>query len=195
MEKTKARIAGRQQVGLLSAEDKAARSAAIIRELDRLPELAGASTIMAFAPLPDEVDLKPLWRRIIASGRVVVFPMLINGDGYMEAAAAVDVDKDLKPGRFGIAQPTGAPFVDAATIDFIFIPAVAFDEAGNRVGRGGGYYDRFLGTRAKRAVRCGVAFECQVLKSLPVKEHDCHVQILVTENGPRRFPSPRGLAG
>jgi 5-formyltetrahydrofolate cyclo-ligase len=178
----------------LSAEDKAARSAAIIREVEKLPELVGAATIMAFAPLPDEADLKPLWKRIIASGRTVVFPVIVGGDGRMEAAPATDVERDLKPGRFGIAQPAEAPLVDPARIDFIFIPALAFDEAGNRVGRGGGYYDRFLATRAPRAFRCGVAFECQVLKSLPVKEHDCRVQILVTENGLRRFLGPCGLA-
>jgi 5-formyltetrahydrofolate cyclo-ligase len=172
---------------MLSAEAKAIKSAAVLRELGNLPELQVATAIMAFAALPDEVDLRALWQRFLSDGRTLLFPVLVGDDGHMDAVRVSDVDKDLKPGRFGIPQPHGGVPVDPRKIDFIFIPALAYDGVGHRVGRGGGYYDRFLSSRAPGAFRCGVAFECQVLKSVPVKEHDCHVHTLVTEKCVRRF--------
>ena len=187
MEKTKARIAGREQVALLSSDEKARLSATIVAETDKLPELAAARTVMAFCALQDEADLRPLWRRLIVAGKTVVFPVLGGEPGRMDAAEVTDIERDLHCGRFGIGQPRDGRPVDPREIDLIFIPALAFDLEGNRVGRGGGYYDRFLAGRAPQAFRCGIAFECQVLKTLPVKEHDCIVHALVTEKGIRRF--------
>lgn len=187
MEKKKARLAGRREVGNLSDRDKAAKSEAILRELDNLPELARARSIMAFSALCDEAELRPLWQRLIAAGKTVLFPLLVGDAGRMDAVQVTDVAKDLRPGKFGISQPRDGVPVDPRTIDLIFIPALAFDAEGNRVGRGGGYYDRFLAGRAPQAFRCGVAFECQVVRRLPVKEHDCHVHVLVTEKGLRRL--------
>ena len=176
----------------MSEEDKRRKSEEILKQLEALPELSAAKSVMAFAALPDEVDLTPLWRRLIGSGRHLLFPVLLGEGGRMDAAEVTDIERDLKPGRYGIAQPKEGIPVDPRTIDFIFIPAVAFDAQGNRLGRGGGYYDRFLSSRAPQAFRCGVAFECQVVKGLPVKDHDCHVQALVTEKDIRRFPATCG---
>ncbi len=187
MEKAKARMAGRQQVGMLSDEEKAVKSASILRELGNLPELAEAESVMAFASLADEVNLQALWQRLLDQGKTVLFPLLAGSNGRMDAGVVSDVIRDLKPGRYGIPQPHGAVIVDPGRINIVFIPALAYDGVGNRVGRGGGYYDRFLSGRAPGAFRCGVSFECQVLRSVPVKDHDCHVHALVTEKGIRRF--------
>ena len=105
----------------------------------------------------------------------------------MDAHTVEDLARDLKPGRFGLAQPENGVPIDPRTIDLIFVPAMAYDEGGHRLGRGGGYYDRFLSGRAPEAFRCGVAFECQVLDHIPYKEHDCSVEALVTEKRLRRF--------
>ena len=178
---------------MLSADEKAAKSAAILRQLESLPELVSADRIMAFASLADEVCLTALWHRLVGGGKTLLFPMLVGEDGRMDAVQVRDIDADLKPGRFGIPQPREHVPFDPHEIDFIFVPALAYDNRGNRVGRGGGYYDRFLAGRAPQAFRCGVAFDCQVLKVIPVKEHDCHVDALATEKGIRRFerkPAP-----
>ena len=171
----------------MTSEERSARSHLIVRTLESLPELADARVVMAFASLPDEADLYDLWRRLVQDGKTLVFPVLVGDVGRMDAHTVKDISADLKPGRFGLPEPhNGAP-VDPRTIDFIFIPAVAYDGSGHRLGRGGGYYDRFLAGRAPAAFRCGVAFECQVLEHVPVKEHDCAVDALVTENLLRRF--------
>ena len=167
----------------MTFEEKAARSAAIEREIERLPELASAKVIMAFAPLPDEANLSALWRRLIARGKTLAFPVLMKQLGAMEAVPVADIDRDLGPGRFGVSQPYEGRAVGAAEIDLIFVPALAYDRKGRRLGRGGGYYDRFLGIRASKAFLCGVVFHTQVLDSVPTKDHDCAVDAIVTDEG------------
>jgi 5-formyltetrahydrofolate cyclo-ligase len=191
VEKKKARRAGRQRLCALTPRDRAEKSALVLRILDKLPELQKAKVVMAFAPLADEVDLNDVWRRLLARGVTLAFPALLGDDGWMDAIAVSDLARDLRPGRFGILQPLeGAP-LEARRIDFVFVPALAYDMKGHRLGRGGGYYDRFLSTRAPKAFRCGVGFECQVVADVPIKEHDCQVHAVVTEAGVRRFDPER----
>ncbi len=189
MEKKKARIEGRQKVCLLTPDQRASGAEAIRRRLENLPELARAKVIMAYAPLPDEVDLLPLWRRLAAAGRRIVFPFIVDADGFMEAVPVADCDAGLTPGRFKIPQPAGGPPVDPRAIDIVIVPAIAFDLHGHRLGRGGGYYDRFLSAQAPQAFRLGVAFECQIVDRLPIREHDCPMSAVLTEKGLRRFNS------
>ena len=170
----------------MTSEERAVKSANILRVLNNLDELSQARTIMGFAALVDEVDLAPLWQHIIASGRVLAFPAMTGEDGRMDAKPVGDLERDLEPGRFGILQPVASVPLDPREIDFVFVPALVYDLRGHRLGRGGGYYDRFLAGRAPQAFRCGVGFECQVLPEVPIKDHDCPVQALVTEKGVRR---------
>lgn len=187
MEKTKARKAARGVVARLTPSQRAQKSSRIISALGSLPELKDAAVVMAFASLSDEAQLEPLWRRLLQDGKQLLFPVLVGDEGRMDTHPVVDLATDLKPGRFGIHEPENNAPVDPRTIDFIFVPALCFDSTGHRLGRGGGYYDRFLSVRAPAAFRCGVAFECQVLDHVPVKDHDCLVNALVTENRTRRF--------
>jgi len=152
-----------------------------------MPELGSAKIVMAYAPLPDEVDIYPLLGALKREGKTIVFPVLVGEAGRMDAHSIDDFGNDLKPGRFGLFQPVNGIAVDPRKIDFILVPAMAYNECGHRLGRGGGYYDRFLSGRAPQAFRCGVAFEYQVVRSIPVKEHDCPVHALVTEKRVRRF--------
>lgn len=187
MEKKKARRAGRQRLHLLTCEERAVKSALIVRHLESLPELQNARVVMGFASLQDEVNMAALWQRLIARGVTIVFPALPGEDGHMEAIPINDLACDLRPGRFGILEPFQGEPVDPAIIDFVLVPGVAFDMAGHRLGRGGGYYDRFLGARAPQAFRCGVSFDCQIVEAVPVRDHDCPVHSLVSEKGVRRF--------
>jgi 5-formyltetrahydrofolate cyclo-ligase len=195
VEKKKARRAGRQRLCLLTPEERAVKSANILRNIESLPELANARVVMGFAPLPDEVNMTALWHHLLARGVTLAFPAVADGDGVMEAVAVEDVARDLRPGRFGILAPAGGVIIAPGKIDFVFVPGVAYDMRGNRLGRGGGYYDRFLGDRAPQAFRCGVSFECQVVASVPVKDHDRQIHAVVTEKGVRRFdPARNGLS-
>ncbi len=158
-----------------------------MRTLEGLAEIRDSRIVLAYAPLPEEVDLWPLWRRFVAAGKTVAFPQLVGEEGRMDAVPASDFSRDLRRGRFAILQPVGDVPVDPREIDVVMVPAIAFDRRGHRLGRGGGYYDRFLAGRAPQAFRCGVGYECQFVDALPVYEHDCPMSAIVTETGAYRL--------
>jgi 5-formyltetrahydrofolate cyclo-ligase len=89
----------------------------------------------------------------------------------------------------GLKNPvTGVP-VPLAEIDLVVTPALGFDKNGNRLGRGGSYYDRFFANEELKAAKCGLAFQEQVVDSLPTSEYDKAVDFLVTDEGVTYFNS------
>ena len=135
------------------------------------------STIMAYWPLPDEPDIRPLFDALVAQGRVVLLPK-VTGDDTMELRRYTS-PADLQEGAFHIMEPIGEPFTDYAQIDVCLVPGVAFDAAGHRLGRGRGYYDRFLSKLyspshfpALSPLKIGVCFPFQRVAEVPSEPHD-----------------------
>jgi 5-formyltetrahydrofolate cyclo-ligase len=94
---------------------------------------------------------------------------------------------DVREGVMGVREPVeGLPF-PVADIDLVIVPGLAFDEAGNRLGRGRGFYDRFLSHRDFRGTSCALALEEQVVERVPSDESDVRVHLLVTDARVRRF--------
>ena len=175
----------------LQAADAAALKQAdeqICRRLRQLPQLKQAHTVLAFAPLPGEIDIWPLLAELAADPQILCLP-LISGPGIMEARAAGDLTR-LVPNSYGIMEPPlEAPLVGAANIDLVLTPGLAFDRNLWRLGRGGGYYDRFLASCG--AFRLGLARELQIVEQIPHDTHDLRMQALLSEAGYqvlRKFP-------
>jgi 5-formyltetrahydrofolate cyclo-ligase len=84
----------------------------------------------------------------------------------------------MQQGEFNIMEPTGLD-VDTDVLQLIIVPGVAFDKAGNRLGRGKGYYDRYLACEGFRAYTIGVCYACQLCDALPCGEYDRKVDIVV----------------
>ena len=94
---------------------------------------------------------------------------------------------DLVATEMGMREPvSGIPF-PISLIDLVIVPGLGFDEFGNRLGRGRGFYDRFLAHPEFRGVSCAMAFEAQMTPAVPVGPLDRHVNMLVTEDKVRRF--------
>ena len=149
------------------ADKMAGWSAEIVEKLWQ--QIGESRVVMAFWPLPDEVDVRPLIDRLVAEGRTVVLPK-VTGDETMELRRYTS-QADLSEGAFHILEPVGEPFVDYEQIDVALVPGVAFDAAGHRLGRGRGYYDRFLAEHlAPRLI--GVCFPFQRVAVVPVDAHD-----------------------
>jgi 5,10-methenyltetrahydrofolate synthetase len=149
------------------ADKMAGWSAEIVEKLWQ--QIGESRVVMAFWPLPDEVDVRPLIDRLVAEGRTVVLPK-VTGDKTMELRRYTS-QADLSEGAFHILEPVGEPFVDYEQIDVALVPGVAFDAAGHRLGRGRGYYDRFLAEHlAPRLI--GVCFPFQRVAVVPVDAHD-----------------------
>jgi 5-formyltetrahydrofolate cyclo-ligase len=129
------------------------RSAAIVDRLDAMPELAAAGTVMSFDPVPGEPDLRVLGDRLRARGTVVVVPD---------------------------PEPRAPHPIDPTAIDVLIVPGVAFTREGDRIGQGGGWYDRFLAAVRPDCTVIGVCFDEQLVDELPTEPHDVRMEYLVT---------------
>ena len=151
-----------------------------------------ARAVGAYMPLPDEVDVRPLFQSLDPS-EAREAPQMRGSDrrerqktfyipafdetsgGYRMARLTTE----LKKGRFGIPEPTVPVFAAENVLDLIIVPGVAFDRAGHRIGRGGGFYDRLL--PQYRTVRVGICFGFQCLEAVPAQAHDIRMDWVATE--------------
>jgi 5-formyltetrahydrofolate cyclo-ligase len=99
-------------------------------------------------------------------------------------------DHIMEVDEHGVRMPVGGRLVVPETIDLVVVPALAYDPGGNRLGRGGGYYDRFLGRLRRSATKVGLAFDVQIIDDVPVEERDVQVDMIVTD---RRATAMRHL--
>ncbi len=154
-------------------------SAKAVKNFQTLETFQNAQTVGAYMPLPNEVDIAPLFQ---ALEKIFYIPAFDKGSGSYRLAKYTS---DLKKGNFGIPEPTHPVFAPKE-IDLILVPGVAFDRAGHRIGRGGGFYDRLL--PQYRAVRVGSCFDFQCLEeTIPSEEHDVQMDYLVTETQILKF--------
>jgi 5-formyltetrahydrofolate cyclo-ligase len=187
VEKAQARKTIQQRIERLSTEDKRQASERVRERLADLPEFQQARSVLLFVSIADEVDTLPIIRDALAAGKHVAVPKVDVQAKAMDARRLRDLDQDIAPGVFGILEPQSSEVVPPRQIDFILVPARGFDREGNRLGRGGGYYDRYMSQPGFDAWRCGVAFACQVLDAVPHDETDLPVHLLVTDEDVLRF--------
>ena len=180
MEKAEARREIKRRIAALSAAERRAKSLRISERLAADPHFSSARVVMLFASMPDEADTLPIIKAALAAGKTVVLPKVNEQTRDMAACPIEDVAADTASGTYGILEPHSDP-VDVSAIDFCLVPARAFDRAGARLGRGAGYYDRFMADPQFRAFRCGIAFHEQVLDEVPRDSHDLPVQLIITD--------------
>ncbi len=154
--------------------------AAIGARVAGLPAYRTARTVLAFAGTDREIDTRPLLERVLSGGKILALPVCV-GPGIMEARQVTDLAA-LRPGAYGILEPPAdAPCLAQEDIDLILVPCAACDRAGHRLGRGGGYYDRYLAAYGGNAVL--LCPEALVTDAVPHEAHDRAVPIVVTECG------------
>ncbi|HSW44601.1 MAG TPA: 5-formyltetrahydrofolate cyclo-ligase [Phycisphaerae bacterium] len=151
-------------------------------------EYQQAEIIMVFLSLPTEIDTTPLVMRAWRDRKRVLAPKVSWEQRRMLPIEICSLSDDvLAESPLGIREPVeGAPF-PVVNIDLILVPGLGYDEHGNRIGRGRGFYDRFLAHRDRKGVSCGFILEKQVLAEVPIGEHDMQVDMLVTDAAVRRF--------
>lgn len=156
----------------LTPNERAIQSQCLMQQVEQLPTFIHAKTVMAFSSLPDEVQTFESLSRW-AKSKTVLLPV-VSGDDLI--LRRFEGPQSLRPGAFGILEPVGTDFTDLAAIDVVLVPALAFDTAGHRLGRGRGYYDRFLSQPALvRSSRIGVCYPCQLVQAVPTEAHDLPV--------------------
>ena len=139
--------------------------------------------IVLYAGKDNEVATDQIFADALASGRRVLFPVIPEYRGL--SLVRVCSRDELRPGTFGLLEPTGSEIVSPAKLGraLVCVPGVAFSLEGQRLGRGGGYYDRLIAAIGSQAVTAGLAYSFQVLDRLPESPDDRRLQQIVTESG------------
>jgi len=184
--KKKLRQHAREVLLRLSREQAAAQSAAAATALIALPEFQRARSVFLYRPMREEIDTTAIAQAAWSDGKVVLLPRCRMSDRTMDACPIFSFDDDMTPSDYGIAEPCTEPW-DAGRVDFVIVPGLAFDRTGGRLGRGAGFYDRFLEQLGSHATTCGLAFHQQLLDEVPMFDHDARLDILVTDVETLRF--------
>jgi len=142
-------------------------------------QLQSAHSILFYAPLPDELDVWPLLEKFLAAGRICALPCFEPAAENYFARRLENLDADIATGKFGVREPAAnCAEIPLAKFDLVLVPGVAFDLAGNRLGRGLGFYDRLL--EKTSGVKCGVGYDFQLLEKIPSEPHDAKVDFIFT---------------
>ncbi|HSW35857.1 MAG TPA: 5-formyltetrahydrofolate cyclo-ligase [Candidatus Limnocylindrales bacterium] len=160
------------------------KSSSIGRNLMSLPAYQNARTMMFFISFGSEVYTRSMVEESIKQGIQTLAPKAVPETRELIPSKIIDWDGDLKPGAYGIPEPRAETLrpVDPAAIDLLIVPGVAFDLEGNRLGYGGGYYDRFFPLLRSKVPLVALAFELQILPQVPMEKWDRKVDYIITEN-------------
>lgn len=174
-QKSLLRVQTLRRLRSLSAGYVQAASAQLRAQL--LPLLGSARHICLYAPLPHEVNLLPLLTE--APGRAYYFPRCLSGH-RLSFHRVQQPAAELVPGAMGIPAPLPhLPSIEPAQVELVLVPGVAFTRAGERLGYGGGYYDRFLPQLSPAARTIALALPEQLVDTLPTDEHDTRVHSIL----------------
>jgi 5-formyltetrahydrofolate cyclo-ligase len=177
----------RQTLSDISPEERSADSLRACHRLFEQREYTKAEVIMVFLSIPSEIDTAPLVLRSWQDRKRVLAPKVSWEQRRMMPVEIRSLTDDLRVSSVGLREPaSGIPF-PISFIDLVIVPGLAFDKSGNRLGRGRGFYDRFLAHPEFQGIACALAFERQLIDSIPVAPLDRRVHMLVTEAGVRRF--------
>ena len=152
--------------------DHLLRSVQLWAKVAAMDEYRHAHNVMAFVGCMGEPDTDPLFARLAVDGKRLLLPR-VEPSGIVVA----DGDSPLLASKFGVQEPTG-PAIDVGEIDLVIVPGLAFTAAGDRLGYGQGYYDRFLPTVSAPTV--AVCFEDQLVDEMPLTSHDVRIGIVVS---------------
>ena len=162
-------------------EQRDERSRKACRNLVSTKPFQEASTIMMFLSLPHEVDTSEAILHAWQFGKVVAVPKISWEQRHMIPVQITSLETGLSTGASGMRNPVAGVPVPFEEIDLVVTPGLGFDKKGNRLGRGGSYYDRFFANTELKAIRCGLALAEQCVDAIPVVDHDEPVDLLVTD--------------
>ncbi len=169
-------------VAAMTEEQRHDASVAACNRLLALEAFQNAHTIMLYMPMTSEVDVTTVAVRCFRTGKTVCVPNVNWTRKDMEPVEVTSLDDDVMDcDEHGVRVPKNCKPVPAGLIDLVVVPGLAFDPQGNRLGRSGGFYDRFLAKLKPSITTIGLAFEQQIVDAVPVKSHDVAVEIVVTD--------------
>jgi len=166
----------------IADEVRSGASRTIASALATRPDFQAARTLLLTLPFGSEWNTSSLFQVAFGQGKVVAVPRVNVAQRMLELCAVTDVERDVAPGYRGIHEPLPhCNRIDPSTVDWVLVPGVAFDAEGNRLGYGGGFYDRLLPLLPSTAAKLAGAFDLQVVDRIPTAVHDLPIDAIVTE--------------
>ncbi len=183
MDKKALRRTIRERKAEHTAEELAQKSLEAIKKLETHDRFIRAEVVCLYSSLSDEVDTHDLIERYKAEKRILL-PSIDNGVIELHEYGTADA---TQMGDFGITESCGRVFTDYDSIELAVIPGMAFDAEGNRLGRGKGYYDKFL--PQIKAHKVGLCFDFQMLDTIPTLPHDIRMDEVIHSASAPATPS------
>jgi len=134
---------------------------------------------MCYIALGGEVDTQGMIKQAKKTGKIVTVPVCKKTKATL-MPCILEENAGLKKGPYGVIEPAVERRISLDDIDLVLVPGVAFDKKGNRLGRGKGFYDRFLNRLHSRTATIGLAFDFQILPDLPALSHDAKVDKVIS---------------
>lgn len=173
MEKLIQRKTIKSRLANLSRSDREEYSKIICDKLIDLVEKTNVKIIMSYQPIQKEVDMNWFNQYIEEKDIQICYPRIVGDDLIAISSKEFDLD------QYGIRQPVNGITIDKQDIELVIIPLIGFDENLNRLGRGKGYYDRFL--ENTRALKVAVAYEIQKQDLIITNEQDIKMDVILTQ--------------
>ena len=167
-----------------SSKARELKSKLIASKLQRDPVFQKAQVIMFYVSTAEEVDTRVLLTECLAAGKRITVPLIDQNQRSLVSVEIKDFGQDLVLGSYGILEPKNVRFqpFSVEQIEIVLVPGVAFDRAGYRLGRGKGYYDRFLCELNPKTIKIGLAFDIQMVDRVPHDPRDVQMdQVLMNE--------------
>ena len=179
----------RRKLALIGEADRNAKSQSACNLITNSPEFAASRVVMLYLSTPMEVDTASVALKCWQTGKTVVVPKVSWDQRRMLPVEKTSLQTGLTTTDKGIREPISGKPIPVGFIDMVIVPGLGFTSDGHRIGRGMGFYDRFLALPEFIGLSCGLAFDEQIVPSLPVLDHDMPLSMLVTDRGIRRFAS------
>ncbi|MBF0542274.1 MAG: 5-formyltetrahydrofolate cyclo-ligase [Nitrospirae bacterium] len=164
----------------LSPELRHIKDIEIAKRILSLPQYQAAQTILFFASFRSEVDTFSLINNAFNTGIKVILPKVIRDEKCL-IISEINSLKDLQLSKMGILEPISPHVFPINEINLIIMPGAAFDHKRNRLGYGGGYYDKLLAEMTKITQTIAIAYQEQIIPEVPVEPHDIKVDMIITD--------------
>lgn len=163
-------------------EERLRKSSIILKKLFKLKAFTSSKVVLFYASFDGEVYTFEMIKKAQQLGMKIGLPKVNSSQRNLVPVLVEDIEKDLKSGPYGIPEPKYLKRnqLDLENIDLVIVPGVAFDKSKNRLGRGGGYYDRFLKELSPSVSTVALAFDFQIVERLPQEHHDVSVSYVLS---------------
>jgi 5-formyltetrahydrofolate cyclo-ligase len=185
----------REMLAKMTDADRHAKSLAACSLLSATAEFESAKVVMIFLSTPHEIDTAPLALRAWQAGKTLCVPKVSWNQRRMLPVEISSLNTGMTTTGNGVREPMSGRPIPVEFIDLVIVPGLGFTDNGHRIGRGMGFYDRFLSQAEFIGRSCGLAFEQQIVLDLPVLDHDVPLSMLATDRGVRRFASSGVVSG